>query len=161
MSDAKQLFQFELANRAFFEKTVPTRGDDYYHFENFQTKLKDLLHEQDQEISYFYLIRNEQNSIVGRINLTDIDTSQKLGYLGYRIGESSIGKGLASKALQLLLNSIAQEGIQQIKAQTTTHNIASQKVLEKNGFQYIATDQEEFEMNGQKLRFVYYMWHQK
>lgn len=32
------------------------------------------------------------------------------------------------------------------------------KVLEKNGFTYVETSDEEFEMNGQKFRFIYYTW---
>ncbi|WP_369899600.1 GNAT family N-acetyltransferase [Bacillus manliponensis] len=156
MSDTEQLFQFELVNRDFFEETVPPRGNNYYHFESFKEKLKDLLSEQEQGSSYFYLIKDEQHSIVGRINVVDIDTFQKLGYLGYRIGESYTGKGVASKALRLLLEIMDKKEIQQIKAQTTTHNRVSQKTLENNGFQYITTDKEEFEMNGQKVRFVYY-----
>ena len=43
-------------------------------------------------------------------------------------------------------------------AKTTTVNIASQKLLEKNGFIRIRTGDEEFEMNEQKMRFVYYVW---
>ncbi|CAM4290070.1 acetyltransferase [Bacillus manliponensis] len=160
MSDAEQLFQFELVNKEFFEETVPPRGDGYYHFENFKAQLKSLLDEQTQGSSYFYLIRNKQNAIVGRINLTDIDISENLGYLGYRIGANYTGNGIAGKALRSLLDQVAQKGIQQIKAQTTTHNIASQKVLENNGFRYIDTDKEEFEISGQKVSFVYYTWQQ-
>jgi len=53
---------------------------------------------------------------------------------------------------------MVEKGIIQIKAKTTTNNIASQKVLEKNGFKYIETSDEEFEMNGQKLKFMHYIW---
>lgn len=158
MTDAKSLFEFELENRTFFEKMVPTRGEDYYDFQVFKNNHKNLLNEQAQEISYFYLIKDEHHSIVGRINLVDIDRSQNLGYLGYRIGQVYTGKGIASKALQLLLETVIEYNIKQVKAKTTTDNIASQRVLEKNGFQHIATDEEKFEMNGQKLQFVYYVW---
>lgn len=57
-----------------------------------------------------------------------------------------------------MLESIIDLDIKQVRAKTTTNNIASQKVLEKNGFDYIETGDEEFEMNGQKLRFVNYTW---
>ncbi|MEC1180508.1 GNAT family protein [Metasolibacillus meyeri] len=156
--DMKDLYEFELENRTYFEKTVPSRGDDYYHFETFKRKNEELLKEQMQELSYFYLIKNEGGQIVGRINLTDIDKNQHLGHLGYRVGEAYIGKGIANQALQLLLATIEDKGIQQIAAQTTTNNIASQKILEKNGFTYIRTSDEVFEMNGQSLKFVYYKW---
>ena len=67
------------------------------------------------------------------------------------MGQAHTGKGIA-----LLLETEIGKDIKQIKAKTTTNSIASQKVLEKNGFEKIATEGEEFEMNGQKLQFVYY-----
>lgn len=33
--DMESLYTFELTNRAYFEKLVPSRGDDYYDFNNF------------------------------------------------------------------------------------------------------------------------------
>lgn len=156
--DIENLYEFELKNRTYFEKMVPSRGNDYYHFKNFKMINEMLLEEQAQKLSYFYLIKNENGQIVGRINLVDIDKNQQLGHIGYRVGEEHIGKGIANKALKLLLTMVSNQEIKQIAAKTTTNNIASQKVLEKNGFKYISTSDEEFEMNGQNLKFVYYSW---
>ncbi|MBS4190220.1 GNAT family N-acetyltransferase [Bacillus sp. FJAT-49705] len=156
VTDAENLYNFELENRTFFEEMVPTRGDDYYNPEIFRKRYVALLEEQAQGISYFYLIKDKDHSILGRINLVDIDKSQKIGHLGYRVGQAHTGKGFANKALKLLLETIPDKDIVQIKAKTTTNNIASQKVLEKNGFKRVATSSEEFEMNGKKLNFVYY-----
>lgn len=156
--DFEKLFEFELENRAYFEELVPSRGDDYYHFETFKERNKLLLDEQNQGLSYFYLIKNNEGSILGRINLVDIEQSKGHGYIGYRVGKAYTGKGIASKALKLLLEVAPQLGMRQISAKTTTNNIASQKILEKNGFQHIATDDEKFKMNGQLLSFVYYLW---
>lgn len=69
-------------------------------------------------------------------------------------GQAHIGKGIASKALKILVETVTDEDVKQIKAKTTTNNIASQRVLEKNGFERIGS--EEFEMNGQRLSFVCY-----
>jgi len=156
--DIEDLYEFELKNRAYFEKMVPSRGNEYYHFETFKVKNENLLEEQVQKLSYFYLIKNENGLIVGRINLVDIDKNQELGHIGYRVGGDHIGRGIANKALKLLLTEMSNLGIKQIEAKTTTNNIASQKILEKNGFKYIGTSDEEFEMNGQDLKFVYYRW---
>lgn len=156
VTDAEDLYKFELENRKSFEEMVPTRGDDYYNPEFFKKRHEALLEEQVQGDSYFYLIKDKYNSILGRINLVDIDKSHKVGHLGYRVGQAQTGKGIATKALKLLLETVIDKDIKQIKAKTTTNNIASQKVLEKNGFERIATDDEEFEMNGQELNFVYY-----
>lgn len=150
------MYNFELENRRGFEEIVPTRGDDYYNPEFFKKRHEDLLKEQDQGDSYFYLIKDGNNSILGRINLVDIDKSHKVGHLGYRVGQTYTGKGIATQALKLLLETVIDKDIKQIKAKTTSNNIASQKVLEKNGFERIVRDNEEFEMNGQKVSFVYY-----
>ncbi len=70
-----------------FETMVPNRGSKYFEFEYFQKLLDDLLIEQADGDSYFYLIRNEEKEIVGRINLVDIDMETRISSLGYRVGE--------------------------------------------------------------------------
>ncbi len=157
-TDAKKLYEFELENRDYFEKMVPSRGEDYYNWESFNTRHEDLLDELGKGLSYFYLIKNENGVIVGRMNVVDIDKSRNLGYLGYRVGEAYTGIGIANKALKLLLSIMKEEGIKQILAKTTTNNIASQKILEKNGLKHISTSDEEVKINGQSLKFVNYQW---
>ena len=156
VTDAEDLFNFEVENRTFFEEMVPTRGEEYYNLETFKKRHETLLEEQVIGSSYFYLIKDKDNSILGRINLVDIDESDKSGYLGYRVGQIHTGKGIANKALKILVETITDDDVKQIKAKTTTNNIASQRVLEKNGFARIGTSTEEFEMNGQRLSFVCY-----
>ncbi|WP_025783416.1 GNAT family N-acetyltransferase [Sporosarcina sp. D27] len=160
-TDEKNLYKFERENRNFFEETVPTRGDNYYKPEVFKKRHAMLLEEQAEGISYFYLIKDENGSILGRINVVDIDMTHGIANLGYRVGHLHTGKGVAKKALELLLETVAQLNIKQLKAMTTTNNMASRKVLEKNGFEQTACVDEEFDMNGQKLKFVHYIWNSK
>ncbi|MGE7690972.1 GNAT family N-acetyltransferase [Lysinibacillus sp. NPDC097214] len=154
-SDAEELFQFEKNNRLFFEQMVPSRGEDYYMFEKFQLKHRELLEEQEEEKSRFYLIRDYSGNIVGRINLVDIDKTNDIAEVGYRVGKECGGKGIGAKALKLLLET--EVSVKKIKAKTTTNNIASQRVLEKNGFKQVYLSDDEFEMNGQKLQFIDYL----
>ncbi|MGI8314304.1 GNAT family N-acetyltransferase [Halobacillus mangrovi] len=157
-SDAKALYKFEMENRAFFEKWVPIRGEEYYKWEVYKTIHQSLLEEQFQGKSYFYLIKGEDEVILGRVNLIDVEASSKTGHLGYRIGEAYSGKGLVSKALGLLLEKVRELGVNHIEAKTTTSNIASRRILEKNGFTQTATKERNFEMNGESIAFVYYSW---
>jgi len=154
--DAEELYQFEKNNRLFFEQMVPSRGEDYYKFETFQLKHRELLAEQQEEKSKFYLIRDNSGNIVGRINLVDIDTTNNIAEVGYRVGKEYGGKGIGATALKLLLET--EISVQKIKAKTTTNNIASQKVLEKSGFKQICISDDMFEMNGQILQFIHYLW---
>ncbi|WP_442595594.1 GNAT family N-acetyltransferase [Neobacillus sp. D3-1R] len=132
--DTGALFEFETVNRAFFETQVPSRGDNYYVFEHFKSILVDLLQEQEDETSFFYLIKNELNTIVGRINLVDINREKNIGFIGYRIRETFLKKGIATKALKLMLEKAPSLNVSEIHAKTTYNKIGSQKVLEHNGF---------------------------
>lgn len=157
-ADAVKLYEFELENRKYFETMVPSRGDDYYKKETFRVNHELLIDEQTKGISLFYLIKDKNDLILGRMNLVDIDQSLNLGHVGYRIGKAYTGKGIANKALKLLLSTLNKEEIKHVLAKTTTNNIASQKILENNGFKNVDSSNEEFEMNGQQLKFVYYEW---
>jgi [ribosomal protein S5]-alanine N-acetyltransferase len=134
-TDAEQLFQFETENRAFFETLVPSRGDNYYQYNQFLQIMDELLIEQTDRKSFFYLIKEEKTSkIVGRINLVDIDWDNMAVEIGYRMGEPYLKMGLATKALSKILIETEKMNIRTIYAKTTYNNLGSQKVLENNGF---------------------------
>ncbi|WP_394176462.1 GNAT family N-acetyltransferase [Guptibacillus hwajinpoensis] len=96
--------------------------------------------------------------MLGRINFVEIDNSQNSGHIGYRVGEKHTGQGIAYSALHTLMDNLNREGFITIFAKTTNNNIASQKILEKNGFNKLEASADEFVMNGEKLRFVNYIW---
>ncbi|MBM7702846.1 GNAT family N-acetyltransferase [Metabacillus iocasae] len=150
--DAYELLRFERDNRAFFEQMVPSRGEEYYDWDTFQVRHNELLKEHDDGTSFFYLIRNEEEQLVGRVNLVDINFVERSGHIGYRVGERHVGKGIAYQAVQLLLTEVMQKGIKTIHAKTTKENVASQKVLKRNEFEE-EIDNEPF--------FVHYRWHAK
>ncbi|ANU18435.1 GNAT family N-acetyltransferase [Planococcus maritimus] len=154
--DAQELFQFETDNQGFFEKLVPSRGDSFYVFENFVSRHRELLKEQSEGLANFYLIKNVEGSILGRINLVDIDKHNQTAEIGFRIGAKYGGKGIGSRALNLLLKTDLR--LRRIYGKTTTINPASQKILTKNGFKEVGIDKEEFEMNGQHMSFIHYLW---
>jgi [ribosomal protein S5]-alanine N-acetyltransferase len=159
--DAGLLYTFEAENRDFFEASVPGRGDDYYRYEVFLKRFVGLLEEQAAGGSRFFLIKDEDSRILGRMNLTDIDVENSTAVLGYRIAKAHGGKGVATRALKDLLHLTGRFGIRRILAKTTTANIASCRVLEKNGFLHTGTDKETFVMNNEIMRFTYYEWNHK
>lgn len=148
--DSEPLFQFETENRAFFEKMVPSRGDNYYRYDQFLRIMEELICEQADTKSFFYLIKDDKASkIVGRINLVDVDWDKKAVEIGYRIGEPFLKMGLATKALSLILTVAEKMDIRTIYAKTTYNNIGSQKVLENNGFLR--------EMKNEESEFVHFV----
>lgn len=50
MTDAEDLFNFELENRIYFEEMVPTRGDEYYNPETFKKDMKLYLKNKLKEV---------------------------------------------------------------------------------------------------------------
>jgi [ribosomal protein S5]-alanine N-acetyltransferase len=144
--DAESLFRFETENRTFFERMVPSRGDAYYQYDHYLVIIEDLLKEQAEGVSYFYLIKDEKNQIVGRINLVDINNG--LGHIGYRIGEKFLKQGIATEGLKLILKQAPHLGVHEIHAKTTHDNIGSQKVLTLNNFQLFSADTD----------FVHFRW---
>lgn len=154
--DFENLFEFEKENKEFFEKFVPPRDEKYFDYQTFIVRNELLLKSQEQHKDYFFIIRNEKNQITGRINLTDIGHKEKIAYVGYRVGERFLGMGIATRAVNKLVYSAEKLGINQLLAQTTTHNYASQKVLMKAGFTLIDRPTEYVTLNGEKLKFVYF-----
>ena len=152
--DAEKLYAFECENRAFFEKMVPERGDEYYQYENFLERHRALLDEQQKRLSIFFLIKDKTGNILGRLNLVDINQDIGTGHIGYRVGEAFTGQGVTDRSLTLLLRDIDKYNVKEIHAKTTLNNIPSQKVLLRNGF--LLTNTEEDQASGET--FLHYLW---
>ncbi|SEN89511.1 ribosomal-protein-alanine N-acetyltransferase [Amphibacillus marinus] len=157
-TDYPALFRFEQENSTFFEQMVPPRPEQYQQFASFKTIQEELVNEQEQQLSVFYLIKDDQGNILGRINITDIDRENSSGQLGYRVGRAYAGRGIATQALSILIKDLSGVNINKLEAQTTAHNIGSQKVLEKHNFQRQSSKGEKVIINGQEVSFIYYYW---
>jgi len=157
-SDAKELFAFELKNRAFFERIGFPRGDSYYEPNNFNAILKESVEEQQKGLSYMYLIKNHNGMILGRINLLSLVRGCfNKAELGYRIGEEHQGKGYATSAVKLILDkAVNDHKLHRIEAGTSPDNIGSQIVLIKNGFQFVGRYNKYIYKNGKWCDTIYF-----
>lgn len=131
---AKALLAFELENREYFARSVPDRGDAY--FAEFDAMLQERLTEQDAGICHFHLVTDGEGRIVGRVNLVDVEDGS--AELGYRIGEHSAGRGVATAVVaQVCRVAGTAYGLTSLVAVTTLDNPASRAVLERNSFAYV------------------------
>ncbi|MER7580556.1 GNAT family N-acetyltransferase [Kitasatospora sp. NPDC097691] len=130
---AETLLAFERTNRAYFARSVPDRGDDY--FAGFPARHAALLAEQAAGTCRFHVIRDADGELVGRVNLVDVaDGSAELGY---RVAEAAAGRGVASAAVAEVCRLAAGPyGLRLLTAATTVDNTASQAVLVRNGFRF-------------------------
>ena len=150
LKNAKDIYDFEIINRIYFEKVLSSRGDDYYVPEKYDNIIRDIIEEQNRGECFMYVIRGKTGTVIGRINFTSVKTGKpKTAELGYRIGQADAGKGIATKAVQLALRFGKEEhGLEEVIAGTSAENIASQKVLEKNGFAFIGIAEKYMQING-------------
>ncbi|MEV7771637.1 GNAT family N-acetyltransferase [Kitasatospora sp. NPDC086791] len=130
---AGALLAFELANRAYFARSVPDRGDAY--FSEFPARHSALLAEQSGGTCLFHVVRDADGELVGRVNLVDIADGG--AELGYRVAESAGGRGIATAAVAEVCRLAADlYGLRFLTAATTVDNAASRAVLARNGFRF-------------------------
>lgn len=130
---------FKKENREYFQSIGLGRANTYYRYDSFSQIVKKLVFEQDKGLLYMYLVIDQDGTIVGRMNLTDIiQEPLNKDELGYRIGERHQVKGYATSAVKLILEQASQRyQFHRIEAGTASTNIGSQIVLIKNGFQFV------------------------
>ncbi|GAA2354836.1 N-acetyltransferase [Catellatospora methionotrophica] len=128
---APALLAFETANRAWFARTIPDRGEDY--FTHFAQRHTAILAEQAAGLHHFHVVVDPAGEIAGRVNLVDVaDGSAELGY---RIAASAAGRGLATAMVaQVCALAANAYGLTGLTAVTTLDNPASAAVLRRNGF---------------------------
>lgn len=150
-NNLKEIFDFEYENRSFFESLLPPRPEGYYDFESFEALMKEIMIEQQRGECHMCIVRDVLGKVVGRVNLHSIrDENGRKAELGYRIGKYEQGKGYASEAVRLIL----EEGINKfrlsvIEAGAASGNLASQKVLQKNGFDQVGFEKAVMKVNGE------------
>lgn len=133
--DTAPLLAFEQANRAWFERHIDARPDDFYSLNGVAAHIAHFLAEHAQGRMHPCVIVGEHGQLIGRANLKDIDGQARTAEVGYRIGEQQAGKGLATAALHHLIN-LAQDEWQlaSLCAHSIDGNAASIRVLERCGF---------------------------
>ncbi|MDD9155667.1 GNAT family N-acetyltransferase [Aliivibrio sp. S4TY2] len=136
--DAKALLEFELVNQEWFESYIEARDEDFFSEEGIKDHIDFYLSEYEQDRIYPMLLKNAQGTICGRANLYNINREKESGFIGYRIGEEFISQGLATYATEVLIN-VARDtlALSELIATATTDNLASQRVLSKNGFKQV------------------------
>ena len=129
--DAQAVLAFELANRGYFTAFISDRGDDF--FEQFTERHQAMLAEQEAGHCAYYVLADEDGSVVGRFNLYDIKDG--MAVLGYRVAQRVAGRGVATAAVRELCRlAVSRHGLRELRAATSNANVASRKVLAKAGF---------------------------
>lgn len=159
--DLDALLAFELANRAFFEATINARPPAYYSREGVARAIGAAIEDAANDRGYQFLVKSAQGELLGRVNLSGIKRAHfHSGVLGYRIGQSAGGRGIASAAVgQVLEIAFGQLGLKRIEADASVANAGSIRVLERNGFVQYGRSRRSFELQGQWVDRLHFERH--
>lgn len=106
--------------------------------------------------TYQWFVECDGN-IVGNVSIKNINHMMMSAEIGYGFDEAFHGKGIATRAVELLMNKVfAETDLRKIFAYVHDKNIASCRVLEKVGFKKEGLLREHFIINGVPENEVFY-----
>ncbi|MGI5285878.1 GNAT family N-acetyltransferase [Nonomuraea polychroma] len=134
--DAAALHRAYVRNRDHLRPWEPRRPEEFFTLRGQARRLADVLEQQAAGRAVPWVIADGEE-IVGRMTLNTIVRGPWLSAdLGYWTDARYTGRGLASKAVAEVCRMADQEvGLHRIAACTLLHNVASQRVLLKCGFE--------------------------
>ena len=132
--DCDELAALYDANRDFLAPFEPIRPPEFFTGEGQRQRLQRQL---ESETHPFAILDGDE--IAGTINLFSIvRESLQSGTIGYWVDHERNGRGLATGAVgEILAYAFGPLELHRVEAATLIHNVASQRVLEKNGFERI------------------------
>lgn len=98
-------------------------------------------HEWAEGRDFTFVIEDVENKVVlGTIGLNQINYGNRLANLGYWIRTSCTGRGIASRATQMVAKfGLEEVGLQRVEIVVAVDNVPSQRVAEKAGATYEGT----------------------
>ncbi len=142
-ADARELAALRTANRAYLERWDPDWEDPerLYTASGVRTWITD-------GNPRFAIV--DADAIVGMISLTGIlRGSLQTCMVGYFVAEASTRRGLATAAVGEALDyGFGELGLHRVEAGTAVKNVASQRVLERNGFTLVGTMRRHLQIRG-------------
>jgi RimJ/RimL family protein N-acetyltransferase len=111
-----------------------------------------------KEMILLDIYHKAEKKVIGNIGLSSIHWFNRNGNLFYLVGEREYwGRGLASKAVYLLLNYGFKElNLHKIYAKVMGPNLASMRILDKFGFTLEGTLREEYYIDGKYYDLKHY-----
>lgn len=134
--DAAVLAELVRANREYLAPWEPLREESYFTESGQRAAIGASLDEYAHGRSLPWVILNRDGAVVGRVNLNNVVRGAfQSASLGYWIAEAAGGRGTTTAAVRDIARFAFRElGLHRIQADTLEHNVASQRVLERNGF---------------------------
>lgn len=140
LEDAGALLRLYQANRDYLRAWEPERDDGFFTIEGQLGSLRDLLDAQDARRLWPGIVLVD-GEVAGRITLDGILRGPVQGCsVGYWVARGHAGRGVAGEALRQVLDlAFRRMLLHRVEAFTRVDNVASQRVLSRNGFSLVGT----------------------
>lgn len=147
--DAPALLDAFVRNREHLRPFDPDRPDSFWTLDGQQRRLDSLIEEREQGTRLACAMQRDE-LLVGCATLNEIVFGPLCSAnLGYWVDAAETGRGLASAAVDALCRIADRDlDLHRIQASTNLANIASQRVLKKNGFEQFGTARNYLHING-------------
>lgn len=92
------------------------------------------------------IVENKDKHIIGGIGASGLPNEKGEVMIGYFIADGFEGYGYATEAVKTLVDDLRERlaGVKTIVADTPAEHIASQRVLSKNGFEFVGITEEGY-----------------
>lgn len=153
-SYSEKILDFFIRNSDFLNKWEPIKDEEFYTVEFQEQRLiNDLkLMNEDRSLRLWMFKKDdtEFNNIIGSVALNEIVRGCFHScFLGYRIDEQNANNGYMTEAVKRLKEYAFNDlKLHRIEANIMPHNIASLKVVEKNGFVNEGLSKKYLKING-------------
>ena len=149
--DAEELAGLYLSNRDFLAPFEPIRLDGFFTAENQRQRIAERAADGFHQFAIL-----DDGAIAGTINVFHIVREVLMsGTIGYWVDRERNGRGLATAALEEVVAYMFGElGLHRAEAATLVENVASQRVLEKAGFERIGLARRYLRINDEWRDFI-------
>jgi ribosomal-protein-alanine N-acetyltransferase len=135
-SDAAALADAYRRNREHLAPWEPARDAGFFTREGQRSAVADQLAMATQGLLAAWVLTSGEQ-VVGRVTLNNIVRGVlRSSSVGYWIDAEHLGRGLASAAVEFACAQARGRGLHRVEAGTLVHNVASQRVLLRSGFEF-------------------------
>jgi ribosomal-protein-alanine N-acetyltransferase len=139
LRDAAEIARLQTENREFLAPWDAIRPDVFYTAAGQTVEVQRMLEREEDGTVAARAILDDQGRLAGVIRLNGITRGAfDSCSLGYWVDRARNGQGLASGAVAAVLDlAFGPLRLHRVQAETLRHNVRSQRVLLKNGFEHI------------------------
>ncbi len=136
VEDAPDLAALVCRNREFMAPWDPARPEEFFSRDGQIAVIEELLDGHQRGVTLPHVILDSSGNVVGRITGSIVRGALQSCGIGYWVSYDRHGRGLATAAVAHIKRiAFTELELHRLQAETLVHNVASQRVLERNGFE--------------------------